>query len=97
MADMRRAEHEEALLVAEMKGELAKEVYDAQDKETRALLDKLAAQVRTYTKETLPEPWHSHNINWLAIEIVKDLAITGIRLGTFTFPEGVCAVCGSEA
>lgn len=87
----------EAQMVAEMKGTLAEEVYFKQDDLTKALIDKLAAQVRTYTKETLPEPWHTYNINWLTMEIVKDLAITGIRLGTFTFPEGLCAVCGGEA
>lgn len=96
MADLRRAEDEEARSIAEMKGELFSEVYDKQSKQTRQLIDKIAAQLRIYCKTKLDEPWLTHSLNWMAIEIVKDLAVSGICLGSFTFPSGICAVCGRE-
>lgn len=97
VADLRQAESEEAEMIAEMKGELFSEVYKKQNKETRELIDKIIAQLRIYNRTKLDEPYLTHALSWLAMEVVKDLAITGIRLGTFTFPKGVCAVCGGEA
>lgn len=93
-ADLTR---DEQIAVAEYKSVLFTEVYDQQDAATRGMIDKIVAQLRVYNKTPMAEPYLTFNLQWLAVEIVKDMAMVGIRLGTFAFPEGVCAVCGAEA
>ena len=92
--------------VSEIKYELAKEVYDAQDDETKAVIDRILATLQTYAtghinvgagiSVKIDGEHLMHNLLWLAVEVVKDLALLGIRAENFEFPKGLCAVCGSE-
>ena len=96
MADLRSADTEAIHDVAEMKGILFKEAYEEQDGDTRVLISKVAAELRKYHRSDLAEPYLTMSLDWLAIELVKDMAMTGIRLGNFQFAKGVCVGCGRE-
>ena len=91
--------------VSAVKYDLAHEVYDAQDDETKMLIDKIEHTLRQYATATvkigkrnwdITEEQLHFNLFYLAVEVVKDLALLDIRVGNFTFPEDVCATCGGE-
>jgi len=98
--------------VAEIKYELAKAAYDAQNRATRRAIDRIVDTLRVYATGYInvqlqpPEgalvpvkvdnTYLGYNLLWLAIEIAKDLAFLDIRLADFRFPEALCAKCGAE-
>lgn len=98
--------------VSEIKYELAKDAYDMQDDKTKAVIDRLVKTLQTYATGSITlqlAPPHGKlvavaiendylmfNLLYLAMEIVKDLAITGIRVAKFEFPPSLCSNCGSE-
>lgn len=96
---------EEFVAVSEIKDELAGDVYGNQDDKTKAALALIVKTLRTYStgkivvdgEELEIEPdVLAQNFRWLAVEIVKDLALLGIRVESFNFPEALCAICGTE-
>lgn len=98
--------------VSEIKYELAKDAYDAQDEETKAVIDRIHDTLRVYASgyitvqlsppsgDLVPvkidNDYLTYNLLWLAVEIIKDLAILGTRVANFEFPPSMCAICGSE-
>jgi len=103
---------EEFKMVSEIKYELAKDAYDLQDDETKAVIDRIVDTLRQYASGYItiqlnpPEgamvpvkienKYLGYNLLWLAVEIVKDLAFTDIRVANFEFPQSLCAQCGAE-
>jgi hypothetical protein len=103
---------EEFKSVSEMKWELARDAYELQDKETKAVIDRIVATLRTYangyiavqlnppTGETIPvkieNDYLDMNLLWLAVEVVKDLAFIGVQVASFEFPPSLCAQCGAD-
>ena len=98
--------------ISEVKYELAKEAYDAQDDDTKAVIDKMVETLRTYctgyinlqlqppTGAMVPvklnNEYLGYNLLFLAVEIVKDLALLDIKVASFKFPPSMCATCGAE-
>jgi hypothetical protein len=98
--------------VSEVKYELAKEAYDEQDRATQAVIDKMVDTLRTYctgyinvqlqpptgalVPVKLTNEYLGYNLLFLAVEIVKDLALLDIKVASFKFPKSMCAVCGAE-
>lgn len=103
---------EEHQSVAEIKYELAKEAYDAQDRQTRAVIDRIVGTLQSYATGyinvqlqppegvlvpvKLDNTYLGYNLLYLAIEIVKDLAFLGVKVANFKFPKSYCARCGGE-
>lgn len=91
---------EEFKMLAEFHGELAQEVYDAQDTETRAVIDRIRDTLMAQCEGNVrgvSDTYTAHMLLHLAVEVVKDLAMLGIQVSNFTFPAKVCAACGSDA
>lgn len=98
--------------VSEIKHELAMEAYDLQDKATQTVIDKMVDTLRTYctgyinvqlqppTGALVPvkisNEYLGFNLFFLAVEIVKDLALLDIKVANFKFPPSMCATCGAE-
>lgn len=95
--------------VSEIKYELAKEAYDAQDAETRRVIDRIHGTLQTsatgyvnlvVNRAVYPvkieADYLGFNLLYLAVEIVKDLGIMGIRVANWKFAETLCASCGAE-
>jgi hypothetical protein len=98
--------------VSEIKYELAKEAYDEQDAATQAVIDRMVETLRTYctgyinvqlqpptgarVPVKLTNEYLGYNLLFLAVEIVKDLALLDIKVASFRFPKSMCAVCGAE-
>src|SRR5262245_25436912 len=98
--------------VSEIKMELAQEAYDMQDAETQKVIDKMVETMRTYctgyinvqlqppTGALVPvkidNEYLGYNLFFLAVEIVKDLALLDIKVANFVFPPSMCAKCGAE-
>ena len=98
---------EEAEVEAEVRGELADAAYELQDERTRALLDKMVAELRQnvtgnvivgiagqgapISREALDA-----NLRYVATEILKNLAVFDIRVGTYVIPSNLCVLCGVE-
>jgi hypothetical protein len=98
--------------VSVIKYEMAKEAYDAQDAKTQAVIDRIVGTLRShangYINVQLTPPsgglvavkidneYLMMNLLYLALEVVKDLAIVGTRVATFKFPPSLCAACGAE-
>lgn len=100
---------EEFEAVGRVKDEMAHDVIDIQDAETQAAIDIILGTLQTYATgyitpkigETnvpikVDNEYITMHLRWLAVEIAKDMALVGIRLGNFVFPKNLCAVCGSE-
>jgi len=97
---------------SEERYERAKKVYDAQDNETKDALDRMIdllsgiARKRMWVSQTrgsnvkaivlLPDQVIRHNMFYMAVEILKDLAQMDVRIASFKFPEGLCLVCSNE-
>lgn len=102
--------YESFAAVSEIKHELSQEVFDAQDDETKAALTQIAASLLVYSTDTIKldlgkqgkaeaqvEREHlDWNLQWLAVEIAKDLAVVGIRVANFVLPLDACAICGGD-
>jgi len=103
---------DEYKLTSEVKYELAKAAYDAQDAKTQKVIDRMVETLRTYctgyvtiqlqppTGALVPvkisNEYLGFNLLFLAVEIVKDLALLDIRVANFQFPQSQCAMCGAE-
>lgn len=98
--------------ISELKYELAKEAYDAQDEDTKKAIDRIIGTLQVYATGSITvqlQPpfgeyvtvridatYLGYNLLWLAIEICKDMALLGIRLAAFDFPQSMCAKCSAE-
>lgn len=98
--------------VSELKYELAKEAYDMQDATTQAVIDRIVSTLQVYATGyinlqlsppngavvpvKLDNVYLGYNLLWLALELVKDLAITGIKVAEFSFPPAMCVKCGAD-
>ena len=103
---------EEYKLTSEIKYELAKAAYDEQDKATQKVIDRIVDTLRGYctgyinvqlqpptgalVPVKLDNRYLGFNLLFLAVEIVKDLALLDIRVASFQFPQSQCAKCGAE-
>jgi hypothetical protein len=45
---------------------------------------------------TIPDETVYHNMFYMAVEIIKDLAVMDIRIANYTHPANLCAMCGTE-
>jgi hypothetical protein len=103
---------EEFQAMCEVRYDIAKAAYDAQDDETKEVLDRIRDRLRLavtgYITVTINPP-HSgavpvkveqkyidFNLMYVATEILKDLALFGIRVASYEFPETHCVTCGAE-
>lgn len=96
---------EEFVEITSYKAEIAVATFDAQDKETQKLILKIADVLKQYATGTIQVGRRSIDITadvlkenclYLAVEIVKDLAMLDIRVGNFVFPQGACVKCGGD-
>lgn len=99
-------------VTSELKGELAREAYDAQDEETQAAIDRIIGTLRQHATGYITVQLHpphgnvmpvkvenkylDYNLFWLGMEVAKDLAIVGIRLVSFEFPPSLCSNCAAD-
>ena len=94
---------------AEVKGEIANDVLAAQDDKTKAVILKIAGVLRSRLSDSIKVKVGKTSLDvmasgkavefavvWTACEIAKDLALVGIRVGSFVFPADTCAVCGGD-
>lgn len=80
--------------MAIVKVEMANDVFTKQDAPTKAAIKKVLDVLKTHAVD---DDEHTvMHLRWLAVEIVKDLALTGVRVATFTFPPTICVGCGEE-
>jgi copper chaperone CopZ len=98
--------------LTEVRYELAKEAYDFQDDETKALLDRIVNRLRVGASgyitvrvngkhgSTVPvkieQQYLDFNLLYVATEILKDLALFDIRVGTYEIPPSHCVLCAAE-
>lgn len=103
---------EEWRSLAEMRGELAREAYDYQDDATKAVIDRIVTRLRLgasgYIEVRVNPPkgnlvavkieqaYLDFNLMYVALELLKDLALFDIRVGSFQFPPSLCSSCGAE-
>jgi hypothetical protein len=103
---------EEFEALCEVRGEIAKAAYDAQDSETQQVLERIRDRLRlavTGYVQVMVDPPHSgvvsvkveqrfldFNLMFVATEILKDLGLFGIRVASFEFPPMLCTNCGGE-
>ena len=98
---------EEYELLSEIRAELATDMYEAQDEETKLLIDSVVKILRSHaeasiftkvgrsnTSLSVTGETVKQNTLYLAIEIVKDLGLFGYKVGGFVFPEDMCSGCG---
>jgi hypothetical protein len=98
---------EEFKSVSLIKYEMARDAYEIQDEETRRAIDRIQGTLMQYAtgyimlkvnKTMVPikidNEYLGYNLQFLAVEIAKDLAFTGIRLAKFKVPPLYCASCG---
>lgn len=87
----------------------AAKVYDAQDPATKDALDRMidvliqVARRRMWVAPSrgsehravvqLPEEVIRQNATYMAVEIMKDLALMDVRVEGYKFPDGMCGVC----
>ena len=98
--------------ITEVRYELAKEAYDFQDEKTQALLDRIVNRLRVGASGYITvrvDPKHGgsvpvkidqdyldYNLLYVATEILKDLAMFDIKIGTYKLPPTLCVSCGAE-
>lgn len=101
----------EAQSFIEVRYQIAKDAYDAQDAETQALLDRMVAVLRLHATvyvDVTANPPHGgtvpvkmearyidQNLLYIAVETLKTLAIFDVRVANFKFPESLCVSCGT--
>lgn len=102
--------YEQFAFITAVKAELAQEVYDAQDAETKRAINTIKSKLRQLVTDTIILTLENggkaeaqitaedleQNVLWLAVEIVKDLAIVGVQVANFKFPTKSCAICGGD-
>jgi hypothetical protein len=103
---------EEWQALTEVRYEMAKEAFDYQDEKTQAVVWRIVNRLRIgasgYITVRVNPPGGSsvpvkvdqeyldYNILYVAMEILKDLAMFDIRVGTYKFPPSQCVTCGAE-
>lgn len=102
--------YEQFAFITAVKAELAQEVYDAQDAKTKTAINMIQSKLRQLVTDTIILTLENggkaeaqitaedleQNVLWLAVEIVKDLAIVGVQVANFKFPTKSCAICGGD-
>jgi hypothetical protein len=103
---------EEFYSVSEMKYEIAKAGYDAQDDDTRDMIDQLVKVLNLHATGYITvqlDPPHGgpvpvkiqkkyvdFNTLYIVMDMLKTLALFDIRVGKYTFPAAYCAQCEAE-
>jgi hypothetical protein len=103
---------EEFEALCEVRGELAQAAYDAQDGETRQVLERIRDRLRLAStgyafiqvdpphkgvvSVKIDQRYLDFNLMFVATEILKDLGLFGIRVASFDFPPMLCTNCGGE-
>jgi hypothetical protein len=98
---------EMAVVEAEVRGELADAAIEVQDDKTKGLIKSMVAELRRgvtgeiYVASTgqhapIPKEAVDSNLRYMATEILKDLAVFDIRVGTYVIPPSLCVLCGVE-
>lgn len=98
--------------LTEVRYELAKETYDFQDDKTKALLDRIVNRLRigasgyitirinpphaASVPVKIDQEYLNYNLLYVATEILKDLAMFDICVGTYKLPPSLCVNCGAE-
>lgn len=98
--------------VTEVRYELAKEAFDFQDEDTQALLQRIVNRLRVGASGVITvkinppanmsvpvkidQEYLDYNLLYVATEILKDLAMFDIQVGTYQFPPSMCVSCGAE-
>ena len=96
----------------EVRYEIAKEAYDMQDEQMRGVIDQMVRRLRLSTtgyvnvhinpprgsivQAKLDQKYVDFNLLYVATEILKDLALMDIKIGTYKFPPAMCVTCGAE-
>lgn len=103
---------EEFQEMCEVRYEIARAAYEAQDDDTKEVLDRIRDRLRlavTGYIQVQVNPPHSgvvsvrvdskfidYNLLFVATEILKDLALFGVRVANYEFPNVHCDNCGAE-
>jgi hypothetical protein len=103
---------EQFYLVSEMKYEIAKAAYDAQDDDTRDMIDQLVKVLNLHATGYITvqlDPPHGgavpvkvekryvdFNTLYIVMDMLKTLALFDIRVGKYVFPAAHCAQCEAE-
>lgn len=81
---------------------LAVDVYAYQDKLTQEVIDRLVDRLQIATTGVinindkpykLPQEYIDKNCKFLAVDILGDLALMGVRIASFKFHPDYCASC----
>lgn len=103
---------EEFQAMCEIRGEIAQAAYDAQDQETKLVLERIRDRLRLavtghiqvqidpphtgLVSVKIEQRWIDFNLMFVATEILKDLGLFGIKVASFEFPPMLCTNCGGE-
>lgn len=96
---------EDWLSLTEIRYELAEEAYKHQDAATQILIDKMVLKLRSGAtgrvvidgvSVKVDQVHLDQNLLYVATEILKDLAMFDIRVGTYELPPSQCVGCGAE-
>ena len=103
---------EEWKTLTEIRYELATTVYEAQDEQTQVTMQMLVNRLRlssagyveiqvnpprgSLVPVKIEQQYLDYNLLYIVTQIFSDLAVTGVRVGTFKPVPGVCASCGAE-
>lgn len=83
--------------------------YKQQDDDTQDALDRMTTLLCRIARKkmwvttggrqdrvvmTIPEETVYHNMFYMAVEILKDLAVMDVRVANYTFPADTCVECG---
>jgi hypothetical protein len=89
----------------------AQKLYDKQDSETQDALDRMTTLLCRIAKRhmwvgvgkkgdrivmTIPETTIYHNMFYMSVEILKDLAQMDVKVSGFEMPSTLCAECHTE-
>lgn len=90
---------EDFITVTEYQYEVDMEINAKQDAGTRQAILNVLGVLKEHNTDCIYEATEDEidRALWvIALEIVKDMAILGYRLGTFTLPIDQCVKCGEE-
>jgi hypothetical protein len=103
---------EQVRALAEIRGEIAQAAYEHQDKATQAVIERIRDTLRVaatgYVEITVDPPhgaivpvkleqrYVDFNLLYVAVDILKTLAIFDVRIENFEFPPSHCTNCGAE-
>ncbi len=98
--------------LTEIRFELAMEAFNAQDAATQRTIERIRDRLRLGAQGwitvklspphggTIPvkveQQYLDFNLLYVAVEILKDLAIVGVKIGTYKLPPMQCVSCGAE-